>query len=127
MMSIFVRHSHSNSSYPNVDARTSCSTISSSFHRQQLALKIKNRNGSISEVEAVKVAAAILQEADKHCFPGWWNSSSVDPELSRSLLLLIAERFSTLGLLAGDAMEFIGQLVQVLRRAHYKPGRRDDT
>jgi hypothetical protein len=103
-------------------------TISSSvLIGQQLALKIKNRNGSISEVEAVKVAAAILQEADKHCFPGWWNSSSVDPELSRSLLLLIAERFSTLGLLAGDAMEFIGQLVQVLRRAHYKPGRRDDT
>ena len=65
---------------------------------------------------------AILEEADKHCFPGWWNSSSVDPELSKALLLLLAQRFSVLGLLAGDAMEFISQLVQVLKRKHYKPG-----
>jgi len=50
---------------------------------QQLALKIKNRNAALSERQAAEVAAAILDEADKHCFPGWWNSSSVDPELSR--------------------------------------------
>jgi type I restriction enzyme R subunit len=89
---------------------------------QQLALKIKDRNPSLTEVQAAETAAAIMEEADKHCFPGWWNSSSVDPELSKALLLLIAQRFSALGLLAGDAMEFIGQLVQVLKRRHYKPG-----
>jgi type I restriction enzyme, R subunit len=89
---------------------------------QQLALKIKARNSSLTEVQAAETAAAIMEEADKHCFPGWWNSSSVDPELSKALLLLIAQRFSALGLLAGDAMEFIGQLVQVLKRRHYKPG-----
>ena len=73
------------------------------------------------------MAAAILDVADKNCFPGWWNSSSADPELSRGLLLLIAQRFSALGLLAGDAMESIGQLMQVLKHRHYKPGRREDT
>ena len=73
---------------------------------QQLALKIKNRNAALTEPQAAEVAAAILDVADKHCFPGWWNSSSADPELSRGLLLLIAQRFSALGLLAGDAMEF---------------------
>ena len=92
---------------------------------QQLALKIKDRNAALTEAQAAEVAAAILEEADKHCFPGWWNSSAVDPELSQALLLLIAQRFSALGLLAGDAMEFIGQLVRVLKRKHYKPGSRD--
>ena len=92
---------------------------------QQLALKVKARNVALTEAQAAEVAAAILEEADKHCFPGWWNSSSVDPELSKALLLLLAQRFSALGLLAGDAMEFIGQLVQVLKRKHYKPGSKD--
>jgi len=93
---------------------------------QQLALKIKNRNAALSEVQAAEVAAAILQVADQHCFPGWWNSSSVDPELSTALLLLIAQRFSVLGLLGGDAMEFIGQLKQLLKRKHYQPGTRNE-
>jgi type I restriction enzyme R subunit len=92
---------------------------------QQLALKIKARNVALTEAQAAEVAAAILDEADKHCFPSWWNSTSVDPELSKALLLLVAGRFSALGLLAGDAMEFIGQLVQVLKRKHYKPGSKD--
>jgi type I restriction enzyme R subunit len=92
---------------------------------QQLALKIKNRNAALSEVQAAEVAAAILQVADELCFPGWWNSSSVDPELTKALLLLIAQRFSALGLLAGDPMEFIGQLKLILKRKHYKPKTRD--
>ena len=29
---------------------------------------------------------------------------------------------ASLGLLAGDAMEFIGQLAQLLKRKHYRPG-----
>ncbi len=92
---------------------------------QQLALKIKARNVALTEAQAAEVAAAILEEADKHCFPGWWNVSSIDPELSKALLLLLAQRFSALGLLAGDAMEFIGQLVQVLKRKHYNPEGKD--
>ena len=90
---------------------------------QMLAMKIKSRNEAITEVQAAGVAAAILSEADKLCFPGWWNSSSVDPELSKALLLLIAQDFSALGLLTGDAMAFISMLVQLLKRKHYKPGR----
>ena len=92
---------------------------------QQLALKIKAHNVALTETQAAEVAAAILDEADKHCFRGWWNSTSVDPELTKALLRLIAERFSKLGLLAGDTMEFIDQLVQVLKRKHYKPGSKD--
>lgn len=92
---------------------------------QQIVLKIRARNAAITETAAAEVAAAILAEADLHCFPGWWNNSSVDPELSKALLLLIAQRFSALGLLAGDAMEFISMLVQVLKRKHYKPGTKD--
>ncbi|RKX28304.1 MAG: hypothetical protein DRP47_04660 [Candidatus Zixiibacteriota bacterium] len=88
---------------------------------QQLALKIKARNAALNEAQPVEIAAAILGEADKHCFPGWWNSSAVDPELSKALLLLIAERFSACGLLVDDAMGFIGTLVQVLKRKHYNP------
>jgi type I restriction enzyme R subunit len=49
----------------------------------------------------------------------------VDPDLSKALLLLFAQRFSSLGLLADDAMIFIGGLVQVLKRKHFKPGTRD--
>ncbi len=92
---------------------------------QQLALKIKTRNAALSEAQTAEITAAILDEADKHCFSGWWNSALVDPELSKALLLLIAGRFSKLGLLAGDTMEFIGQLVQILKRKHYKPGSKD--
>jgi type I restriction enzyme R subunit len=92
---------------------------------QQLALKIKARNPVLTETQAAEVAAAILDEADKHCFPGWWRSSSADPELSNALLLLMATRFSAAGLLADDAMTFIGTLIQVLKRRRYKPGRKD--
>lgn len=90
---------------------------------QQMALKIKARNPALSEHQTAEVAAAILTEADRHCFPGWWNSSSVDPELTKALLLLIAQRFSICGLLADDAMGFITTLVQLLKRRHYKPGK----
>jgi type I restriction enzyme, R subunit len=92
---------------------------------QQLALKIKTRNPALTETQAAQVAAAILKEADKQVFPGWWNSSSVAPELSKALLLMIAQRYATLGLLSGNAMEFIGSLVQQLKRKHYKPGSTD--
>ena len=93
---------------------------------QQLALMIKKRNAALTEIQAARVAAAILEEADKYCFPGWWNAGVVEPELSRALLLMIAQKFSAMGLLAGDAMEFIGQLVQVLKRKHYKPESREN-
>lgn len=89
---------------------------------QILALKIKARNTSLTETQAAEVTSAVLAEADKHCFPGWWNSSAADPELSRALLLLIAQRFPSFGLLADDAMAFIGTLVRTLKRKHYKPG-----
>jgi len=88
---------------------------------QQIALKIKARNAALTEAQAAEVAAAILEEADKHCFAGWWNTSSIDPELSKAILLLMAQRFSVLSLLAGDVMEFINTLVGVLKRKHYKP------
>ncbi|MEM5330847.1 type I restriction endonuclease subunit R [Paraburkholderia sp. JHI2823] len=88
---------------------------------QQLALKVKARNAAITDDLAAEIAAGTLAEADKYCFPGWWGSSTVDPELSRGLLLVIATRFSSAGLLADDAMGFISSLVQVLKRRHYKP------
>ena len=88
---------------------------------QQLALKIKARNAAIADTLAAEIAAAILAEADKHCFPGWWRSSAADPELSRALLFMVANRFSSAGLLADDAMGFIATLIQVLKRRHYKP------
>lgn len=88
---------------------------------QQLALKVKARNAAITDTLAAEIAAATLAEADKHCFPGWWGSSTVDPELSRGLLFMIANQFSSAGLLTDDAMGFIGSLVQVLKRRHYKP------
>ena len=95
---------------------------------QQLALKVKARNAAIIDALAAEIAAATLAEADRHCFPGWWNSSTVDPDLSRALLLMIATRFSSAGLLTDDAMGFIGSLVQVLKRRHYhdRPGTPED-
>lgn len=92
---------------------------------QQLALKVKGRNAALSGAQAAEVAAAVLAEADKLCFPGWWNSTTVDPELSKGLLLLIATRFSACGLLSDDAMGFISSLLQILKRKHYKPGVKD--
>lgn len=89
---------------------------------QQLALKVKARNAAITDALAAEIAAATLAEADKHCFPGWWSSSTVDPELSRGLLFMVAKQFSSAGVLTDDAMGFIGSLVQVLKRRHYKPG-----
>ena len=89
---------------------------------QQLALKIKARNAAIADVLAAEVAAATLTEADKYCFPGWWATSSVDPELSRGLLMMIASRYAAAGLLSDDVMNFVGSLVQVLKRRHYRPG-----
>jgi type I restriction enzyme R subunit len=88
---------------------------------QQLALKVKMRNAAITDTLAAEIAAAILAEADQHCFPGWWNGSMADPDLTKALLLMIATRFSAAGLLTDDAMGFIGTLVQTLKRKHYKP------
>ncbi len=87
---------------------------------QQLALKVKARNAAITDTLAAEIAAATLAEADKHCFPGWWNTSTVDPDLSRGLLFLIAKQYSTSGLLGDDAMGFIVSLVKVLRLRHYR-------
>lgn len=92
---------------------------------QQLVLKVKARNAAITDAVAAEIAAATLAEADKNCFPGWWDSSAVDPELSRGLLFMIATRFSSAGLLADDAMGFIGTMVQTLKRKHYKPHTED--
>jgi type I restriction enzyme R subunit len=86
-----------------------------------LALKITARNVALTDSQAAEVAAAVLGVADQHCFTGWWSTSSVDPELSKALLLLIAQRFGTMGLLADDAMGFIATLVQLLKCKHYKP------
>jgi type I restriction enzyme R subunit len=88
---------------------------------QQLAIKVKARNGAIADAQAAEIAAAILVEADRHCFPGWWASSVVDPELSKGLLFMIATGFASCGLLADDAMGFIGSLVEILKRKHYRP------
>lgn len=88
---------------------------------QQLALKVKARNAAINDVLAAEIAVGILVEANKHCFPGWWTRSTVDPDLSHGLLVMIATQFPAAGLLSDDAMGFIGSLVQVLRRRHYKP------
>lgn len=87
---------------------------------QQLALKVKARNPAVADALAVDIAAATLELADKHCFAGWWNTSTVDPELTRDLLMLVATRFSAAGLLSADAMGFIGTLVQTLKRRHYQ-------
>lgn len=92
---------------------------------QQLVLKVKARNAAITDEVSADIAAATLAEADKHCFPGWSAVSTVDPELSRALLLMIATRFSSSGLLADDAMGFIGTMVQTLKRRHYKPHTED--
>lgn len=89
---------------------------------QQLALKVMARNIAITDALAAQIAAATLAEADKHCFPGWWSSSTVDPELSRGLLFMIASRFSSAGLLNDGAMGFIGDLVQMLKKRRYEPG-----
>jgi len=88
---------------------------------QQLALRIKSRNPALVDAIAAEAAAGVLVEADRLCFAGWWNSGTVDPELSNALLLLIARRFPTAGLLGDDPMAFIGALVQLLKRKHYKP------
>jgi type I restriction enzyme R subunit len=89
---------------------------------EQLAVKIKARNTSITETLAAAVAAAVLEEADKHCFHGWWNNDAVDPELNKASLLMLATHFPSAGLLAEEPMAFIGSLVKVLKRKHYKPG-----
>lgn len=88
---------------------------------QQLALKVKARNPAIADTAAVDVAAATLQVADKHCFPNWWATSTADPDLTKDLLMMVATKFSAAGLLAADAMGFIGTLVQTLRRRRYQP------
>lgn len=92
---------------------------------RQLAMKIKTRNSALTEAQAADIAAAVLKEADKHCFAGWWCSSSMDPELAKAILLLLVTRFSEAGLLADDAMNFIGTLIQALKRKHYKPGQKE--
>lgn len=88
---------------------------------QQLALKVKARNPAIADAVAVDVAAATLGVADKHCFPNWWATSTADPDLTKDLLMMVATKFSTAGLLTADAMGFIGTLVQTLRRRRYQP------
>ncbi|MEO6596919.1 MAG: hypothetical protein ABIP94_19410, partial [Planctomycetota bacterium] len=88
---------------------------------QQLAVKVKARNPAVTDAVAVEVAAATLELANKHCFADWWTTSTADPELTRDLLMMVAKRFSSAGLLSADAMVFIGTLVQTLKRRRYQP------
>jgi len=88
---------------------------------QHLALKVKAGNPAIADAVAAGVAAATLEVADKDCFPNWWATSTADPDLTKDLLMMVATKFSTAGLLTGDAMGFIGTLVQTLRRRRYQP------
>jgi type I restriction enzyme R subunit len=88
---------------------------------QQLALRIEARNPAIADAVAAEVAAGVLAEADRSCFPGWWNSSMIDPDLTTALLLMIATRFPAAGLLGDDPMGFVSGLMQLLKRKHYKP------
>ena len=50
----------------------------------------------------------------------------VGPERTGTLLPPIARRFSTPGLLADDAMAFIGTLVTIRKHRHCQPGSKDD-
>ncbi|MFM8333143.1 MAG: type I restriction endonuclease subunit R [Candidatus Methylumidiphilus sp.] len=87
-----------------------------------LVMMVKSRNPALTETQVAEVAAAILAEAGKCCFPGWWKSPAIDPELSRNILLMLAEQYGALGILAGgNPMDFIGQCVQMLKRKHYRP------
>ncbi len=88
---------------------------------QQLAQRIKARNPALADATAAAIAAEVLAEADGLCFAGWWNSSTVDPELSRALVVLIATRFPAAGLIDADLMGFVTGLVQLLKRKHYRP------
>jgi type I restriction enzyme R subunit len=94
---------------------------------QQLALKVKARNPAISDALAVEVASATLAVADKHCFADWWSTSTVDPELTSALLMMVATQFSKAGLMSADVMEFIRTLVQTLKRRRYQPADTTDT
>lgn len=94
---------------------------------QQLALKVKARNPAIDDTVAVNVASATLDVADNHCFPNWWTTSTVDPDLTRDLLMMVATKFSAAGLLSADAMGFIGTLVHTLRRRRYQPRAKGET
>jgi type I restriction enzyme R subunit len=94
---------------------------------RQLALKIKGYNQALHEEQAAEIAAAILAEADKHCFPGWWSMGAVDAEISKALLLMMATNFADAGLLGSDTMEFIKELIQVLKQKRYKPSVLDES
>ncbi len=93
---------------------------------QQLAVKIKTRSKAVNDQQAAAVAASILRIADVECFPGWWGNDSVDPKLSQMILLMFAREYPTLELLSGNAMEFIGSLVLVLKRKRYVPRSPDE-
>ena len=88
---------------------------------QQLTQRIKERNPALDDATAAAIAAGVLSEADGMCFTGWWNSSTVDPELSKALLVLIATRFPTSELFGADPMGFVTGLVHLLKRKHYRP------
>ena len=88
---------------------------------EQLALKAKALNPALADIVAVKVAAATLEVADRHCFPNWWSTTTADPDLKNDLLMMLATKFSAAGVLTADAMGFIGTVVQTLRRRKYQP------
>lgn len=85
---------------------------------QQLAQKVRSENAAIPSEQAAEIAAAILAEADKLCFPGWWNTDSVDPGLRMAVLVMLASRYASTGLVE---MRFIDGAVQILKRRHYQP------
>ena len=93
---------------------------------QALAMEVKKRVPTATETEAVNVANAILREADKLCFQGWWKGDAIDPELNRNLLFMLAQEFGELGILSsGKPMEFIAQCIKALKRKHYHPKHSD--
>ena len=86
---------------------------------ESFARAAQERSPNLSNEDAQKIAAALLQKADGMLFPGWPEQDHTDIELFRAFTILLAKEFATAGLHARDK-DFVSRTIKLLRKVNYK-------
>ncbi|MBV5279872.1 MAG: hypothetical protein J0651_00910, partial [Actinobacteria bacterium] len=60
---------------------------------QSIAHAARETNGAISEAQAAAIAAAIVEEGRKLCFPNWHLKSDVKAELFLAITRVLVQQF----------------------------------
>jgi type I restriction enzyme R subunit len=86
---------------------------------ESFARAAQERVTGLSDDDAGKIAAALIQKADELLFAGWLEQDHIDVELFRAFTILLAKDFPSAGLHRRD-QNFVARCIKLLRKAGYR-------